>query len=145
VGIRTTATDPKIALYDSTTGRAFGTVFEEAEEAESFLRYAYDVAEVDVAALNYAAFDGVLARWEVARPKDDDQFVLTRASDLKVGDVYRPCGRTDLFWREITQVMPNPEATPGQETWIWVASRGGDEHTVLDRDEQVDVRLLEKA
>jgi hypothetical protein len=39
MGIRTTESDPRVALYDSVSGFAFGPTFDTGEEAERFLRW----------------------------------------------------------------------------------------------------------
>ena len=42
MGIRTTESDPKVALYDSVSGFAFGPTFDTSEEAENFLEWSRD-------------------------------------------------------------------------------------------------------
>lgn len=39
MGVRTTASDPKVALYDSVNDEAFGPVFDTEEEADLFLTW----------------------------------------------------------------------------------------------------------
>jgi hypothetical protein len=42
MSIRTTDSDPKVALYDSVTGFAFGPVFEDSDDANAFLAWYRD-------------------------------------------------------------------------------------------------------
>jgi len=39
MGVRTTASEGKVALFDSVTGTAFGPVFDDPFDAEEFLRW----------------------------------------------------------------------------------------------------------
>jgi hypothetical protein len=48
VSVRLTSAEGVVALFDSTSGWAFGPVFEDADQAEAFLKFAADCEERDV-------------------------------------------------------------------------------------------------
>lgn len=67
MGIRTTAGDPAVALYDSVTGLAFGEVFNSADDADSFLDYMRDVDGRDLRKLGQDTFAEARREWRAWR------------------------------------------------------------------------------
>lgn len=47
MSVRVTASEDKVALFDSVTGLAFGPVFEHLEEADGFLTFLEEIGERD--------------------------------------------------------------------------------------------------
>jgi hypothetical protein len=47
MSVRVTSAECKVALFDSTTGLAFGPVFADDDEANEFLRFLEDIGERD--------------------------------------------------------------------------------------------------
>ena len=49
MGVRLTSQEEVVALYDSVTGRAFGEVFDNEDDAEAFLEWLqpYDARQID--------------------------------------------------------------------------------------------------
>jgi hypothetical protein len=60
MSVRTTSSDPKVALYDSVTGFAFGPVFEDDDEIYRFLAWYPEHYEEDLRRLTDADWTQVL-------------------------------------------------------------------------------------
>jgi hypothetical protein len=55
--------DGKTVMYDSTTGMAFGPVFETDEDAEDFLVFALQKGHADVRRMKPVDFLGLVKEW----------------------------------------------------------------------------------
>jgi hypothetical protein len=63
MGVTHTASDPAVALYDSVSGYAFGEVFTNADDAESFLAYANEHESRDLRILSAADLEKLRKAW----------------------------------------------------------------------------------
>jgi hypothetical protein len=81
MGVRTTHEEGKVALFDSTTGEAFGRVFESQDEADDFLGWYEALRSADgLGHLTELMLDEVYDRqFEWARERLDEDGELREA------------------------------------------------------------------
>ncbi len=72
MGVRLTSTEGKCALYDSTTGLAFGPVFEDEYEAEGFLVYTDAAYGNDLASMYPSDLMALFTAWRNSEPPEQD-------------------------------------------------------------------------
>jgi hypothetical protein len=64
MGVRNTAAENKVALFDSVTGTAFGPVFDDEMQCDAFMEWMTSEREVDDArALSASELEGLHAEW----------------------------------------------------------------------------------
>jgi len=91
MGIRNTASENVVALFDSGTGIAFGPTFEDSDEADAFLQWSDEVYTTDLR--NFSGHDWAVAM-EEWRPIREELEI--RANTLDPNIEYLTMGE----WRE---------------------------------------------
>lgn len=72
MGVRTTSSENKVALFDSVTGRAFGPVFDSNDDIESFLEYAETMGTEDLRCSTDDELETMKHNWEQSMEENDD-------------------------------------------------------------------------
>lgn len=67
MGVRVTANEGKAALFDSTSGLAFGPVFDSADEATEFLEHLTEIGERDPREIAAGELARLHAEWDAER------------------------------------------------------------------------------
>lgn len=63
MGVRTTASEKVVAIFDSVSGYAFGPTFYDEEAADSFLAFADGYSDKDLRAMTDAELSEVYESW----------------------------------------------------------------------------------
>lgn len=67
MGIRTTSSENKVAIFDSVSGFAFGPTFDSASEADDFLDFAAENLPHDLRVYGNDKLEDYVTSWRIAR------------------------------------------------------------------------------